>query len=68
MNSVQSIQWLHGGKGKCQFCGTESNHRALFMPADRSGRLFFCRDCAQRVRSDADGFFNRAMRALASAR
>jgi hypothetical protein len=61
MGSVQPIQWLHGGKGICQFCGAESNHRALLMLSDRPGRLFLCRDCARKVRDDVDGFFNRAM-------
>jgi hypothetical protein len=65
MDFVRPIQWLHGGKGTCQFCGAESNHRALFMPSDRPGRLLLCRDCAQRVRDDVDGFFGRAMKALA---
>jgi hypothetical protein len=61
MDSVRPIQWLHGGKGICQFCGAESNHRALLIRFDRPGRLFLCRDCARSVRDDVDGFFNRAM-------
>jgi hypothetical protein len=61
MDSFQPIQWLHGGKGICQFCGAVSNHRALLIRSYRPGRLFLCRSCAQRVRDDVDGFLSKAM-------
>lgn len=61
--AVQRVQWFHGGKGACQFCGAESKHRAWFTTSDGGGKLLLCRDCAQRVRADADGFLGKAMKA-----
>lgn len=56
--------WLHGGKGNCQLCGAETKHGALLTSSERGGKLFVCRDCALKVRSQIDDFLTRATEAL----
>jgi len=56
--------WLHGGKGSCQLCGAETKHGALLMARERRGRLFLCRDCAPKLRSQKHRLFARAVEVL----
>ena len=59
-----SFSWLHGGSGECRLCGSQVAHGAVLAIAEQRHTLFLCRDCAEKVRHNLDGYFYTAIAIL----